>query len=250
MHPETPNNSIKDSVLASIQSHSIIMKPKWHFLLRTALVIVGAVLTALALVYVVSFTVFMLRQNGALYAPTFGLAGVEELLRSLPWIFVLLALVFLTIVEILVRQYSFAYKRPLVVSVAGLTLLVCVSGFLVDKTHLHEEAYRQATMGKLPFAGALYRVHSFPPMRNAVIGLIKTKTATGFTLEGHRHETFVVTLTPETIVNDQDVTINDLVMVFGSRINENIQAVGVQELPEAPPWIEHDIHTLRYNITE
>jgi len=72
MTEDANNNSIKADVLKAIKDGQVKMRPKWQFITKAALLIVGVVLVALTILYLVSFIVFVLRQTGLLFVPGFG----------------------------------------------------------------------------------------------------------------------------------------------------------------------------------
>lgn len=230
MEQQDHNKSIKDQILESIETGKVAMKPRWHFVMRAALLIVGTVLASLALLYVVSFAVFMLRESGALFAPTFGLRGLEEFLLSLPVLFVILALVFIVVLEVLVRRYEFAHRKPLVYSVLGITLLVVIGGIVIDRVHIHEGLFRHAQEGSLPFGGPLYRKFGEPSHRNVIVGTITETTDSGFSMYSHHREVFMVVVTNNTDLPTKELVEQDFVAVFGPRQQNIIQAVGIKKL--------------------
>jgi len=58
MNNAHPRSSIKDAVLEKIRRGEVHMRPRWQFVLKGVLVALGAVLVALALLYLVSFVFF------------------------------------------------------------------------------------------------------------------------------------------------------------------------------------------------
>ena len=98
--------SVSEQIVETIRSGGVKMRPKWHFALKTILALTGAVILLLTLIYIASFAIFMLRQTGVLFAPTFGFRGGYVFLRSLPWLLISLLVVFIVVLEILVRHYS------------------------------------------------------------------------------------------------------------------------------------------------
>ncbi len=148
-------------MVAAIKSGQIKMRPRWHFAVRAALLASGIVLFSLALLYLASFIVFILHQTGLWRAPGFGLRGLRVFLFSLPWLLLAVALIFLVILEFLVRRYAFAYGRPLFYSVIAIVLLVLAGALAVAQTSFHRGLFRQAEENRLPWVGPLYRAYNF-----------------------------------------------------------------------------------------
>lgn len=161
MNLELKTKSIRDSVVAAITSGHIKMRPRWHFAALSALLAAGVVLLSLVLLYAASFIVFIMHQTGLWQAPIFGLRGLRVFLVSLPWLLLAAVVIFLVILEVLVKRYAFAYGRPLFYSVIGIVLLVIAGGLLVERTSLHRGLLRQAEENRLPWVGPLYRNYNF-----------------------------------------------------------------------------------------
>lgn len=235
---EEQHNSIKDRLLSDIESGKVGMRPKWHFFLRAALLLLGVVLASLALLYVVSFTVFVLRENGALFAAHFGLRGIHALLLGMPLIFILLAIIFIGILEVLVRKYEFAYRRPLTYSVLGITLLLIIGGIIIDRVHVHQSLFRQAQENRLPIGGGLYtRMHAG---KRATVGIIRQQISNNYRVEGHHKETIFVIVTEQTLLPVEPLRVQDIIMVLGPREGNVVRAQGVRKLDKdtvlfAPP---------------
>ncbi len=141
------NSPIKDKIVAAIQTGKIQMRPKWQFVLHAILIFVGTILSTLVLVYLSSFTIFISTQSH----------NIHELFETLPWLVIFLAVIFIIILEVLVRKYSFAYKKPLLYSVLGIVALVLLVGALVSQTDLHQDLDERAHGNEKPFWGSVYR---------------------------------------------------------------------------------------------
>lgn len=220
--------SLRDKILEKIKTGEAQMRPRWHFALKAALMIVGAVIVVITLVYIFSFVIFVLRNNGVWFVPAFGFRGIGIFLMSLPWVIILAGLVFVGILEILVRHYSFAYRRPLLFSLSGIIALALVGSIVISQTPLHEKLFSRAQHGRLPFAGGLYRGYGMQRDQDAHKGVIKEFNENGFKMEGRLGDDFVVIVTPETQypsgVNFQE---EDMVLVLGKSNDGTIQALGV-----------------------
>lgn len=141
------HNSIKDNVLKAITAGKVTMKPRWHFLLNAALLFAGTTLAVLALVYLTSFIIYV----------ESGTRGFNELLQTLPWLVLLLALIFIVILEVLVRKFAFSYRKPLLYTTLGVIFLVLLGGFVVSKTSFHNFLSDRSHRDHPPFGSGIYR---------------------------------------------------------------------------------------------
>lgn len=237
-------NSIRDNILKSIEAGRVTMKPKWHFVLRTSLLVIGIVLAVLALLYLISFIIFILHQTGSWFVPAFGMRGLTEFLLSFPWLMFVLAGLFILVLEILVRRYSFGYRKPLLYTILGIVVLVGAGGFIVAQTSFHRGLFDQARLEHLPFGGSLYREYGTPHRDNVVIGSITAIQADGYILQDRRDEIFQIITSDDTeYANDDDIQVGDSIVVFGNRDSNSIQALNIREIygtePPPPPHLNH-----------
>src|SRR3989344_96910 len=100
MEHNSAKQTLSEKILAEIKRGDLRMRPKWHFLLRAAILFFGTILLLLCLFYIVSFIIFVLRQSGAWFVPTFGVRGWLTVLAALPWFLILLALLLLATLQI------------------------------------------------------------------------------------------------------------------------------------------------------
>src|SRR3989344_2081055 len=129
MNDKPHKKSIHEAVLERIRGGEVTMRPRWHFMLKATLVVAGIALAGLTLLFVVSLAMFALRASGVWFMPAFGWHGFAVFLWSLPKLLILLAIVFIIILELLVRHYAFAYRRPLLISALMVIALALLGGF-------------------------------------------------------------------------------------------------------------------------
>jgi hypothetical protein len=229
---DQPEKSIHDSVLGSIESGKVKQRSQWYFTLRTSALFVAVFLIMLIVLFLISFAVFSLRQNGLWFAPGFGAPGLRELVTSLPWLIILATLVLMGLLEVLVQRYQFAYKRPLVYSLLGLAIIVSVGSVIVVRLHFHEQLFRRAEQNRLPLAGKLYLQHKPGGCRAVTPGTVSTTTADGFILENAEKDIMVI-ITPQTVL-PMGITFSedDDVVVFGQCDRDTITALGIQKIDD------------------
>lgn len=233
---------LKDAVLKAIESGQVKMRPKWQFVLRTVVLVLGIVLVALTTLFLASFIVFALRQTGVLFVPGFGREGFGAFFGSLPWVLLAVAVVFMILLEVLIRKYSFAYGRPLTYSAVGVVVIVLAGGVAIGYTSFHQNLFDRAERGNLPIGGPMYE-HFMQPQDNVTVGVITGLTNPGYKIRDRRGKIFTVKVTSQTkLPPGNDFTIGDNVVVLGSRHGDSIDAIGIEKpgpgLPP-PPDDEH-----------
>lgn len=234
MTHEEFKKSIKAGVQEAIKTGQAKMRPRSYFIARTTLLIIGAVLLALLLIYLVSFIFFMLRVTGVWFVPAFGAAGIMPFVLALPWLLILVAIIFIITLEWVFKRYSLAWRKPLLYSAVGIVILVLVSGFAVAQTSLHKGAYKKAEEHRLPLIGPMYRSIHPNPEHNIHPGTILEITDDGFLLEVHSGDIFAVIVDSETrLPRSVEFGVDDTVVVIGELADDNqLQAQGVHKIEE------------------
>ena len=230
-----PEKSLRERVLGVIETGQAVMRPKWHFILKGALLIVGGVILSLALIYVASLVVFASRQGGAWFVPAFGPQGWFAFMVSLPWILIILSGLFIILLEVLVRRYSFAYRRPLLYSVLGIVVLVLLGSVVVAKTSFHGKFMRFASEHRLPGADQIYRQYGEPQFKDIHTGRVSSLLPAGFMIKNRREEPLTVKVTSKTRLAPGTVFfVGDGVVILGERKNGQIDALGIRKINIEP----------------
>jgi len=238
MNEQHPHE-IGEGVMKAIREGQVHMRPRWHFLLISALSVTGACIVLLTLLYVTSLGFFFLRDSGAWYAPSFGGRGWFGLLYSLPWILIVFVLIFILILEMLVRRYTFVYKKPLLISVVAILAVVLFGGLAIAQTPLHRMLMLSARRGVLPQAltGLYGRSLREAPPGDMYHGDIVGMLGNGFLLvdEDRAGTTTVVVTTQTRLPYGENFSVGERVVVVGDMVaSGTVEAFGIREIDEYP----------------
>jgi len=228
--------SLRDTVLADIEKGDIKMRPKWYFALETALLFSGIVGVALLLVYIASLMIFSLRQNGALFLPTMGFGEIGGFLMSLPWILVLIALIFILLLQILVRKYEFAYGRPLLYSALVVLVFAAVGGIALDRTNLQSNLFKVSRERHLLGAEALYSHYGEERLPRVVAGTIVDLTDSGYILKSERNELITVIMNDDINATAFNLKPGDIVSILGDCEGMTIRAAAIRRITRFPEF--------------
>jgi len=232
-------NTIKQKILNQINTGTVTMRPRWQFIVQSILLVIGVFIISLTCIYVFSLVAFILVMTDVLYTPTFGVRGVLPFLLSLPWILLSLGLVFVIVLEFLVRQFSFAYQRPLLYSVLGIVFLMSVGSYAVVWTTLHD----QINKTNAPFIGTMYKGYSTRPPRDLYIGTVADITPIQFTLDDKRRGMVII------MRSNHHQSVGDVIMVFGQRnqnggiIAKDIRPITTEQNRIIPPQLQAPAHS-------
>lgn len=224
--------SIKENVLATIDSGKVAMKPKWYFMAKATLLVLGIILASLTVLYLASFIIFIMHQNGIWFAPRFGWRGMGELMFGLPWLLLAVATAFIVLLQILVKKYAFSYGKPLLYSAVVIIIMVLLGGFLLAKTSIHKGLMDRAHDNHLPFAGKMYKEYGRPvPNGKVTPGKIEQVTDFGYVVTTPLNEQLKVLLQDdEQEIYKNSFVIGDDVVIFGKRDGDQITAVAIHKV--------------------
>lgn len=224
------DNHIHERVMSAIQRGTIQMRPRWYFILFGALSGLGALIALLALLYIASLALFLMHESGAWFAPSFGMRGWFSFFRAIPWLLIIAATLFIIILQILVRRYSFVWGKPLSYSLAIILVVVLFGGALLRPLH-HvvaqfgrsggplEMVYRGAHQGP----GDVFRGQIIATSTNAIV--IFDQNGSGTT---------TLHINPRTrLPYGEDFEKGDILVVIGdTRAPGEVDAFGIREVSE------------------
>jgi hypothetical protein len=224
------SQELKQKIMGAIQKGEVTMRPRWHFVLRSTLLVLGIVIMGLSLVFLSSFVLFLLRANGVIFAPLFGFRGLRSFIFALPWILIGLSFLFIVILEILARFYGAGRKTPLLYSAAGVIGVVTLCTALVGYAGFHERLSMRAFEGRLPVMGGMYR--EIPMAQHVYRGRIISVFDQQFIIE-HRRGTTTILIDEKTgFPHGTDLGEGDVVVIIGDRTGDSVQAEGVMKVDE------------------
>lgn len=128
--------------------------------MRLVLLVLAIVFAAFLAPYIMSLIFFIVMQGSTTPSP--GMGAAVHTLISLPWLLILLMLALVGLLEFLVVQFEFAYRRPLVLSLFAVLITIMALGAFAAYTDLHERALKRSRDARgLPVMGPMYR-HYMP----------------------------------------------------------------------------------------
>lgn len=231
MTQEPTGKILRDNIMSPIETSKVKMRPRWYFVIQAVLYLVGVILGILFLIYLVSFIIFIFYQNNVWLLPGFGLRGIREFLEAVPWVLIFLTALFVILLEILVKRYSFVYRRPLIYSTIGIIVLAVVGGEAITTSHFHKSLFVRAQQYRLPFAGGLYRYYGIPRKRSLIIGKVSAVLNNGYRIKNPNNDTFTLTVAPKARFPLGNIfVVEDKIIVFGKFEGNTIEAFEIRKI--------------------
>jgi len=221
-------SQFKDEIIKKINSQEIQMKPKFHFILTTILYIGGLIFGALCLVYLISFLIYFFNIQSLEQTRNFGLYGLKIFLYSLPWFIMLLAGILFVILQILVRHFSFGYKKSILYTVGAIVILITSTSIAIAKTSFHDNLQNTALKRQVPIMQQFYK--RYEQVENMHRGIARDIQREQFILDEitFEHKSNIIKILERTRVKPGlKIQEGDIVIVIGEAKNSEILAEGI-----------------------
>jgi hypothetical protein len=129
------------SIMAKVKSNTISMKPRWHFVLGSLLMVAGFVGFSIGAVFLTNLTLFLLRQHGPM-----GQWRFQQFITSFPLWVPVLAIVGIILGIWMLRKYDVSYKNNFWLIVLGFIFSVLLAAFVIDQLGLNDIWSHQGPM--------------------------------------------------------------------------------------------------------
>jgi hypothetical protein len=213
------------NVFEAIKSGQAKMRPRWYFVAQTGLAIAAVVLMFALLLFFVSFIIFVLQQDGGLFATHFGFMGWYSFFRALPWTILLLSLALILILAVLLKRYAFVYHQPFLYLLLVLIVVISLTSFFLAATSFH----RGVLHSNLPLIGDVYHYEMTTP-QDVYRGQITSLFSNGFIIENAIGQTSTIIIASDTPLSITNFKIGDTVIIFGrNESTATIEIFGAQK---------------------
>ncbi len=235
-HNPTPHSDMKDRLLRKIDARELLMRPKIYFTLQVAALTLVAIAVLLVSIFIFNFIFFSIRINSRDSLLGFGPRGIWAFLAFFPWMFLLVDVVLVLVLEWLLRKFRSGNRIPALYLLFGLIGLTVVTGLFIDRaTGINDRMLLRSDEHLLPppldafYGGAR---HHFAPESGICTCII---TAIDGTVVYLRDADGTTTLTAVLPLNDPRATttllkVGDIVIVAGDRRGDEIKAFGVHRI--------------------
>ncbi len=232
-------NNLKSKILETVQKNNIKMIPKWKFVLYSALGIAGVWFTFLVLVFVVSLIFFVLSRYGFMDMPFFGFMQTLHALGAVPFALFFAAIILLIVMEIISRMYTFTFRKPLSVTLLGITLVVAFSSYMVSQTPVHEYVRDYMKSHNLTMLSRAYdrpsppnNIRGMDVLRGEVVFVTGT-SATVMLFNGEKIIAYATTSNGTTTMPKVPVIGDDVVML-GTFMDDKFEIIRMRPAHQGP----------------
>ncbi len=222
--------SIHDKVLSKIQCGDVRMRPRYYFTLKVIALVLITCCVLLMSSFLFSYILFSIKISGELFLLGFGLRGIQAFIILFPWTLFLIDLLFILILEKLIKHFKFGYKHSFIYLSLSITLFVIVAGLIINSTSIHRDLLNHSEKHPTPVVGGFYE-HLRKPKREKGIfeGKIIETHDTSFSMHMEPDpEPYIVE--GSTLFHiDSLLKRDDMVFVAGILQGHKIQAYGIHK---------------------
>jgi hypothetical protein len=171
MKKTSKRSDMEKKVMGQVMSGKLKAKPKWYFVIGSALMSAGLVLATISAVFLTNLTIFLVNKRG----PGYGRTAI--LLESFPLWVPVLAVAGIILGIFLLRKYDFSYKKNFPAIVILFVVSIIIAGLLVDKTGLNDVWSKRGPMRgfyrRLEMQSGSDSENSIPGNQGRVKGIMK-----------------------------------------------------------------------------
>ncbi len=237
MEHNNEKQNMKDTILGKISSGTVKMHPRYYFMLRIAALVLVSIAILLITVFICNFLLFSIRINSTDSYLFFGPRGWGAFFSFFPWDLFAIDVVLVGVLLLLMRQFKFGYKSPILYVVLLLIAFTIAAGAFIDgTTDLNDRFLRAADNHHLPGPANMFYVsaHRLPPAGDGacrcMIVSINGKTLIVSDLRATSTQ-FMVTLPPDDPrATTSGLEAGDAVFIAGEREGSDINAFGVRKI--------------------
>jgi len=118
-------------IIEEIKKKEIKMRPRWHFILRSILIIALGIIISIIALYLLSFILFSF--------------------RPFPWLPFVFLLIFIISLEYLLKELKIVYRKPIIYSLLIIIFLLFMLGSVLNRVNFHERMERRNLPGTRQF---------------------------------------------------------------------------------------------------
>ncbi len=231
-------DTLREKIMGQIKRERIAMRPRLYFTLQLAAVAFVAFMVLVLSVFIFNFILFSIRINSHEAFLSFGPRGIMAFIIFFPWPFLIADLIFIAVLEWLLRTFKFGYRLPMLYVLGAILAVTFITGMAIDRgTGFNDRLMVRAGGPGLPGPlNGMYRDVRRPQHDGVCLCTIVGIASGTLTVEDRRRgaTTTLTVLLPENDprATSTGLTVGDTVMVAGDREDDVIRAFGVRKAPE------------------
>jgi hypothetical protein len=228
---------LKTKILHTLSKENIKMIPRWKFMLYSSLGIIGIIFAFLLAVFAGSLFLFVLSKYGFMYMSFFDLIATARALNLIPILLLVMTVFLLVVIEMISRNYTFSFRKPLAVTLLVLTSLTVVISFVLSQTGMHQYIRDYARSHHMDMMSRAYdRPRPFKGENGMTVirgEVVKTSTTTATV---KLFDGSILTVYASTTANGfSKPEVGSDIVIFGRFLGERFQIMSIQLIEPGSP---------------
>ena len=235
------NATLQKNILDKIRNDEVTMRSKNYFAFKVVLLVIVAVLVLLTSSLLVSFIFFSVSVSGRLLLLGFGWRGFEVFFITFPWGTLLIDIIFVVLLESLLKKFQFGYRNPILYTLGSILLITVFIGIVIEKTPFHDSLlHREETQTLPPVIGSFYIDVKRPPHERGVFrGTVASIDGNTFVLQSGDIDPDLDDATSSlslrvvlgsNVMASSLVSVGETIFVAGNITNGNIYPYGITKI--------------------
>ena len=221
---------MKKDLIDTIKNGRIKMRPRSYFITRSVVALIGTIVVFFVILFMITFIVFALQENGGSFATHFGFAGWGIFLESLPWSMLFLSLALALILWILLRRYAIVYRQPFLYVLLALAIVTSLASAFISESAIQGEIFHYAFQNHIPVVSGVYELET-APANDIYRGHVAVLATSSFILTDETGHTSTILLIPAAMERFSMLGRGDYVVIFGHSVaTATISASGVTKI--------------------
>jgi hypothetical protein len=233
MNEKNTHNSIIESVTAKIASGEVRAHPHTLFVGKAIVFVILGVGVLITSAFIINFILFSIHLNSHEMLLQFGPRGWSAFLRFFPWGLLLIDIVCMIFLSMLVKQFRFGYRTPLLYILGGAVVLVVMSGFFIEQ---HTPANRFFMgEGKGMHSGMMRGMRTPPQIEEGVCRceIVSVRSDEEFVLRDTlTGKEFVGISSPSAYGTTSALVVGDMVFIAGELEDDIFIIFGIRKIGE------------------
>ncbi len=219
----------REIIIEKIKAGEVVMRPRWHFACQTIFWTLGLIVVSLVALYLTSFLMFVLHSSGMRFMPLFGYRGIAFAVISSPWVLISATFLFVAVLYVLVRKFSFSYRKPVVYSLLATVFGVLLVSTMIHFLEIHSRMYTFSERHSIPGISKMYQSLPLPP-EGVYAGRVSRIVSESTFIVQNKSEEVTVFVDAMTKMPKSEIREGLFVVIFGNKNKEQaeIQAFGVR----------------------
>lgn len=248
MNQTDPKIDLSSRINDQIKNDHVKIRSKWFFIVEKLGLEGSIILLVLLSILFSSFVIYVMQRNGVFEFLEFGIKGWLVVLQNIPYELVLIALTFIIISFIVIKQFDFSYRKPFYYISGFVLFIIAAAGVSLFWTGVSDALFDKVT--NTSTVKNLYgnKLTNSPKESSAVLGKVIRTGGSVVLVKTPQGKTVQIRFTPaiETPM-DKRFQIGDTIKVLGKKAGNEFTAEIIRTLNNQTKYFNETVRATDEN---